>query len=162
MNETYVTLVGNIASDLKHDQTPSGLPVTTFRLASTTRRFDRGRGGWADLDTIYVTVTCFRQLAENVASSCAKGEPVVVTGRLKMRQWSTPDGRSGTVMELDANSVGHDLGRGTSAFKKSPSRPPAPRPETSVADELALAVAMEPLPTSPAEYDATAEGGAAA
>lgn len=162
MNETYVTLVGNIASDLKHNQGTTGLPVTTFRLASTTRRYDRSRGGWADVDTIYVTVSCFRRLAENVASSCAKGEPVVASGRLKVREWTAPDGRSGTVMELEAHTVGHDLSRGTSAFKRSVPRESAPRNDHAVADELALAVAMEPLPASPAEYDASAPDGAAA
>ena len=52
--------------------------------------------GWADVDTLFVTVVCWRQLAENVAASCAKGDPVMVSGRLRIRQWSADDGRQGT------------------------------------------------------------------
>lgn len=145
MNETVTTLVGNIATDLRRGQSTSGMPIITFRLASTARRFDRGRGGWADLDTLYVTVICWRQLAENVSSSCAKGEPVFATGRLRMRQWKAEDGRSGTAVELEAYAVGHDLNRGTSAFKRSAPRSSAVPTDRAVADDLATQVAQEPL-----------------
>jgi len=150
VNETVLTMIGNIASDLRHAQTKGGVPVTTFRLASTTRRFDRGRGQWADVDTVFVTVVCWRALAEHVASSCAKGDPVVVTGRLRQRAWEADDGRSGTSDEVEAFVVGHDLNRGTSAFQRAARSPSVEQPDRSVADELALEVAREPLPTADA------------
>ena len=121
MNETNVTFVGNVATDIRSTHSRDGVPITSFRLASTTRRFERGKG-WADVDTIFVTVVCWRALAEHAASSFSKGEPVIVTGRLRMRQWTTEDGRSGTAVELEAAAAGHDVSRGTSAFTRTPAR----------------------------------------
>jgi single-strand DNA-binding protein len=121
MNETNATIVGNIATDLRASRSKDGVPITTFRIASTTRRFERGKG-WADVDTLFVTVVCWRQLAENVALSFGKGDPVIVTGRLRMRQWTADDGRSGTAFELEAHNAGHDLTRGVSSFVRSVAR----------------------------------------
>ena len=122
MNETHVTFVGNVATDIRATNSRDGVPVTSFRLASTSRRFERGKG-WSDVDTLFVTVVCWRRLAEHAARSFSKGEPVIVTGRLRMRQWTAPDGRSGTAVELEAVAAGHDLSRGTAAFTRTPPRP---------------------------------------
>ena len=143
MNETVVTLVGNVATEIRSAKSRDGVAVASFRIASTTRRFERGKG-WTDLDTIFVTVVCWRQLAEHVASSLAKGEPVIVTGRLRMRQWSTEDGRSGTAVELEAQAAGHDLSRGVAAFTRSQPRAQE-RSARSEADVLAESISREPL-----------------
>lgn len=150
MNETTVTLIGNVATEIRSTRSREGVPITSFRVASTTRRFERGKG-WTDLDTIFVTVICWRQLAEHVASSFAKGEPVIVAGRLRMRHWTADDGRSGTAVELEATAAGHDLSRGVAAFTRVQPRP-LERPGASAADELAEAIAREPL--EPAELAA--------
>jgi single-strand DNA-binding protein len=144
MNETFTTVVGNVCTDVKTATTRSGAPVASFRVASTTRRYDRAKGGWYDADTLFVTVLCYRQLAEHVASSFGKGEPVLVAGRLRVRDWSAPDGRTGTAVELEATAAGHDLNRGTSAFKRAP-RPAPEQPDRVTAEELATAVALEPV-----------------
>ena len=146
MNETVATLIGNVASDVRTTTSQAGVPISSFRVASTTRRYDRGRGGWADVDTLYVTVVCWRALAEHVAESFAKGDPIVVHGRLRMRQWTADDGRSGTAVELEATTAGHDLSRGVSTFTKAKAREPE-RPARSEADELAESVAREAVGT---------------
>ncbi len=144
MNETVVTLVGNVATDVRTTTSQAGVPISSFRIASTTRRFERGRGGWADLDTLYVTVVCWRSLAEHVAASLSKGDPVVVHGRMRMRQWTGDDGRSGTAVELEAAAAGHDLARGVSAFTRMKPRE-SERPARSEADELAEQVGREAM-----------------
>lgn len=116
MNETVVTLVGNVASTVSYGQTSAGVPIANFRLASTERRYDRSRGNWVDGDTNWVTVVAWRWLATNVVSSLSKGDPVVVSGRLRIKEWDEGGKRRLTV-EIDARVVGHDLGRGTSAFR---------------------------------------------
>jgi single-strand DNA-binding protein len=141
MNETNATIVGNIATDLRSSRSKDGVPITTFRIASTTRRFERGKG-WADVDTLFVTVVCWRQLAENVALSFGKGDPVIVTGRLRMRQWTADDGRAGTAFELEAHNAGHDLIRGVSSFARSAGR----RHLESVEPDPAPAAAERPGP----------------
>ncbi|PBC77391.1 single-strand DNA-binding protein [Streptomyces sp. TLI_235] len=116
MNETLVTIVGNVASTVTYAQTPAGVPVANFRMATTERRFDRGAGDWVDGETSWVTVVAWRWLATNLVSSVNKGDPVVVSGRLRVREWGEEDRRR-TAVEIDARSVGHDLARGTSAFR---------------------------------------------
>lgn len=117
MNETNVTMLGNAVEDPVLRFGKSGQPFITFRLASTVRRRDAATGKFADAGTNFVTVLAFRQLAKNVAESIHKGQPVVVTGRLRVNQWSSGD-RTGTSVEIDATTVGHDLTRGVTGFTK--------------------------------------------
>jgi single-strand DNA-binding protein len=133
VNEIPVTICGNAASEVRHVCTDQGLAIASFRIAATERRYERGRG-WVDGETNYLTVTCFRALADNVAASLQKGQPVIVTGRLRIRSWKK-DERHGLSAEVEAAAVGHDLSRGTSAFRRIVrTTPVAPgRPE---ADEL--------------------------
>jgi single-strand DNA-binding protein len=160
VNETVATLVGNVASDVRSTTSQAGVPISSFRVASSTRRFDRARGGWADVDTLYVTVVCWRALAENVAVSLSKGDPVVVQGRVRMRQWTGEDGRSGTSVEVEASAAGHDLTRGVSVFTKvTPAQ--ADRTGRSEADELAERVGREAA-AAEAEGSPATESGAAA
>ncbi|MBB4925736.1 single-stranded DNA-binding protein [Kitasatospora kifunensis] len=116
MNETLVTMIGNVASAVSYGQTPAGVPTANFRLAATERRYDRTRGEWVDGETNWVTVNAWRWLAANVVSSLGKGDPVVVSGRLRVKEWED-GGKRRSVVEIDARVVGHDLGRGTSAFR---------------------------------------------
>ncbi|HJY25883.1 MAG TPA: single-stranded DNA-binding protein [Actinomycetes bacterium] len=118
MNETVVTMCGNLASDVRSTTTPGGLAFATFRMGSSSRRFDRRSSAWVDADPIYVSVNCWRALAENVSGSLGRGEPVIVTGRLKMRSFTKDDGATREVLEVEATAVGHDLARGTSAFHR--------------------------------------------
>jgi single-strand DNA-binding protein len=130
VNEVLVTMVGNVASTVSYTETSAGVPVANFRMAATERRFDRTAGDWVDGETNWVTVVAWRWLAANVVSSVSKGDPVVVSGRLRIREWGEEDRRR-SVVEIDARVVGHDLGRGTSAFRWAVQARPelvAPRP----------------------------------
>jgi len=113
-----ITLTGLVATTPRHLVTSEGLSITSFRLASTPRRFDRSRDRWVDGDTNWYTITCFRQLAINVSGSVLKGDRVVVTGRLRIRDWSSGE-KAGTNIEVDADAVGHDLTWGTTTFSRS-------------------------------------------
>ena len=112
-----ITLTGFVATVPNHLVTGEGLPITSFRLASTQRRFDRSRNLWVDNGTNWYTVTSFRQLALNANSSIRKGERVIVTGRLRIRDWAAGE-KVGTSIEIDADSIGHDLTWGTASFTR--------------------------------------------
>ncbi|MGN6324731.1 single-stranded DNA-binding protein [Pseudolysinimonas sp.] len=159
MSDT-ITLTGLVATTPRHLVTSEGLPITSFRLASTARRYDRGEGRWVDGDTNWFTVTAFRHLATNAVGSIAKGQRVLVTGRLRVREWQTDDKR-GTNVEIDAEALGHDLSWGTAVFTRTiasslaerstgssdaePSPegfPETPAPDEAPADELAAARAQ--------------------
>lgn len=103
-----LTLTGLIATTPRHIVTSEGLAITSFRLASQQRWFDRKAGRWSDGETNWYTVTAFRDLAVNASQSLNKGDRVVTVGRLKVRDWSNDD-RSGTSVEVEADSLGHDL-----------------------------------------------------
>jgi single-strand DNA-binding protein len=113
-----IALSGLVATDPRHIITSEGLAITTFRLASTQRRFDRGQSKWVDGETNWYTITAFRQLALNSAGSIKKGERVVVTGRLRIREWQSGD-RTGLNVDVEAESLGHDLAWGTTTFSRS-------------------------------------------
>lgn len=116
MVDSY-TAVGLVATTPRHIITADGLPVTTFRLAAGTRKFDRDSSQWIDAETHWFTIVSFRALAENANESLGKGDRVVVSGRLKIRDWDNGE-RSGTNVEIEADSLGHDLMFGTTKFER--------------------------------------------
>ena len=117
MNDIITTVIGNAVTDVSLRVTSSGTSVASFRIASNSRRFDKSTNSWIEQEPSYLSVTAWSQLAENVALSVHKGQGLVVTGKLKVRQWEEAD-KSGTNVEIDATSIGHDLNRGTSEFTK--------------------------------------------
>ncbi len=117
MNDIITTVIGNAVTDVSLRVTSVGTSVASFRIASNSRRFDKSTSSWIDQEPSYLSITAWSQLAENVALSVHKGQALVVTGKLKVRQWQDAD-KSGTNVEIDATAIGHDLNRGTSEFTK--------------------------------------------
>ncbi len=114
MGETYVTLIGNVATQPELRRASNGAQVGRFRLATHERRYDRTAERWTDGPTSFYTVWAWRTLGENVCGSLGMGEPVVVHGKLRLVERED----KGLVASIDAVTVGHDLGRGTSAFRR--------------------------------------------
>jgi single-strand DNA-binding protein len=155
VNEIWTSVVGNVATQPKTALTKNGHVVASFRLASSVRRFDKVTRDWVDDDPSYITVVCWRRLAENVTASVSKGQPVVVHGRLKIKEWER-DGRKGTSAEIEASAVGHDLSLGTSAWEKHQPRTPleVTGPD-HVADDLAYEVSLETVDLDTGEIHET-------
>lgn len=124
MNETLVTLVGNAATAVEFRDTVTG-GMARFRFAVTPRRWDRVKELWADGHTSFYTVWAWRTLAMNLSGSVAVGEPLVVHGRLKVRE-EEKDGQRRTFVDIEAMAVGHDLTRGTAAFRRVVRGEPVP------------------------------------
>ncbi|WP_372446055.1 single-stranded DNA-binding protein [Streptomyces triculaminicus] len=123
MNETVVTVVGNVATQPDFREAANGSAVSRFRLAATVRRWDREREEWEDAYTSFYTVWAWRTLAANVVGSVSVGEPVIVQGKLRIQEQER-EGKRWLSADIDAASIGHDLTRGTSAFRRvSPARP---------------------------------------
>ncbi len=121
INEAQVFLSGYVARDPRFRITASGISSVSMRVAYTPRRVDRETGEWTDGTTSFVSVVCWRTLADNVAKCLHKGEPVLVKGRLQVRPYEK-DGLSRIAVEVEATSVGHDLARGVASFQR-PRRP---------------------------------------
>ena len=117
MYGTSITIVGNVVDEVVNRPTASGLSRVSFRVASTQRRKDRDSGKWVDGHKLFVGVTFWREFAENVAASLKKGDPVVVSGRIFSRQY-VKDEANHIAYEIEPESVGHDLARGTAQFTR--------------------------------------------
>jgi single-strand DNA-binding protein len=107
--DTPITVVGNLVADPELRFTPAGQPVATFRVASTPRMRDAASGEWKDGDSLFLTCNVWRQAAENVAESLQRGMRVIVTGRLKQRNYETKEGEKRTVYEIEVDDVGPSL-----------------------------------------------------
>ena len=108
MNDTPITISGNLVADPELRFTSSGQPVASFRVASTPRIRDAS-GDWRDGDSLFLTCNVWRQAAENVAESLQRGMRVIVSGRLRQRNYETKEGEKRTVYEVEVNDVGPSL-----------------------------------------------------
>ncbi|MFG2855677.1 single-stranded DNA-binding protein [Streptomyces mirabilis] len=119
--ETVITIVGNLVDDPELRFTPAGAAVAKFRIASTPRRFNKTTNEWEDGDSLFLTCSVWRQAAENVAESLARGTRVIVQGRLKQRSYEDKEQVKRTVYEIDVDEVGPTLARATAKVTKNPS-----------------------------------------
>ena len=107
--DTQITIVGNLVADPELRFTPAGQPVATFRVASTPRYMDRETQEWKDADSLFLSCNVWRQAAENVAESLQRGMRVIVSGRLRQRNYETKEGEKRTVYEVEVDDVGPSL-----------------------------------------------------
>ncbi len=144
--EAYISMTGWVGGDVEYKTTNrTGTPSASFRLACTPRL--RRGGDWTDGETTWITVTCFRTLADNVKASLGKGEPVLVIGRLRTQAWDGDDKQRHERQVLEASTIGHDLTKGSTAFQRTE----RPVVEDSQANMRDLILAAERNAGSPGE-----------
>lgn len=107
--DTALTVVGNLVADPELRFTQSGVAVCNFRVASTPRHFDKTTNAWVDGEPLFLSCTVWREAAEHVAESLARGTRVVVSGSLRARSYETREGEKRTAFELDVDEVGPSL-----------------------------------------------------
>ncbi len=108
MAPTTTTVIGNLTRDPEIRYTREGQATTQLGVAVNRRWQNRETQEWEEA-TSFFDVICWRELAENVALSLAKGMRVVVTGRLEQRSWETEEGERRTKVEIVADEVGPGL-----------------------------------------------------
>jgi len=145
MDSNTMWIRGNLVADPIHRMVANGSKVANFRLASNTSRRDPTTGEWSTTETLFMDVTCWRRLADNVKRSLHKGDAVEVRGRLRQRNYEDANKNIVTRFELDAYSVTPDLNRAWVEIKRPervvPVQAPPPDPnewtEPAQADEAA-------------------------
>ncbi|MGH3874443.1 MAG: single-stranded DNA-binding protein [Pseudonocardiaceae bacterium] len=150
-----MTVVGTLVSDMRPRRVgPDATLVLNFRVACNERRFDKTSESWVDGESLYLPVNCWRRLAEN-AASLVKGDPVIVSGRLRTREWTTEQGERRSVVELEANAVGPDLARcAVTVRKPRREQPPVATADGSEAGpDVGPADRTGPLDTAEAGYE---------
>lgn len=121
-NETRVTICGNVASQVTHSTVGTGFSRAKFRLFTTERVWDQEQRTWADGAKMFLTVTCWRMLADNAHLSLAKGDPVVVNGRLMLKDREF-EGQVRQVVEVEATAIGPNLALCTASPARTRSAP---------------------------------------
>jgi single-strand DNA-binding protein len=155
--DNTITVRGYVTAEPKMWQpTPAQAPVATIRVGSTPRKLNRETGEWQDGETSYYTVTCWRRLAENVHGSLRKGDMVIVRGKVSTRSWLDDQQRVRMEVEIEADSVGHDLAFGWSRFNRGLHTPPSV--VEGLANGEAIRQGMAPDPDLPDDEGQFAEG----
>ena len=101
--DNTVTVVGNVTRDPELRFTQGGLAVANFGVAWNKKKSD------GEEEVSFFDVTCFRQLAENVADSISKGARVVIYGTLTQNRWQNPQGENRAKVEIVADDVAPSL-----------------------------------------------------
>lgn len=120
--EPIITVVGNLTADPELKYVGSGTPVASFTVASTPRTYNRNTNEWEDGETMFIRCSVWREYAENVTESLAKGMRVVVQGRLQIRNYQRQDGSQGTSVEMQVDEVGPALRYATAQVTKTSGR----------------------------------------
>jgi len=142
-NEATISVSGYVATQPKGGWTRDGTRTVSMRLGWTPRRIDKTTGEWTDQPSSFVSVICYRKVAENVAQCLRRGDPVVVKGNLRVREYGPENGPKRTVVEVIADTIGHDLSRGITIFKKSTGQLEKTAAER---EQEQLAATRQPLP----------------
>lgn len=119
MNNIVITIAGHTADAPEVRFTPTGKANARMRVAVNERYQDHA-GEWVEAGTSWHTVIAWGPLAENAASSIAKGDRVIVHGRLAQRDYETDAGEKRTVWELTADEIGISLRHATAEATKNP------------------------------------------
>lgn len=119
-NDAYFSVSGYVATQPKPGRMKDGTQTLSFRLAWTPRALDRASGEWADLPSSFASVTCYRKLAEHGMYCLRRGDPVVLKGTLRVREYVDQAGARRNSVDVVANFLGHDMTKGTSMFSKQP------------------------------------------
>lgn len=111
--DNTITVVGNVTRDPELRFTQGGMAVANFGIAWNKKKAD------GEEEVSFFNVSCFRQLAENVAESITKGSRVVVYGMLQQRSWDTPDGDRRSAVEIIADDVAPSLKWASAEIRKN-------------------------------------------
>jgi len=110
---SQITLSGYVGSDVEYVK-GDGWSAARFRLGSTP--YWRRGEEWVNGQTTWMTVRVHGTMAENVRDSVRKGDPMIVSGRLRTRSWGTADGAHHEQLVIEAQALGHDMARGVSTL----------------------------------------------
>ena len=115
--DVTITVVGGVVREPELRYTPQGSAVCNFTVASTPRYLDKASGQWKDGEPLFLRCNVWQQAAENVAESLSQGARVIVTGRLRQRQYEK-DGQKRTSLELEVDEIGPSLRYATAKVQK--------------------------------------------
>jgi single-strand DNA-binding protein len=117
-----LTLTGRLGQDPELRFSPSGIAIVRLSIVTSRRVKDQASGEWSDADVTWWDCTAFKQLAENCASSLAKGMAVVASGRVVQENWEDKEGQKRSKLAVKIDAIGPDLTRATATVQKTNSQ----------------------------------------
>ena len=127
-NFSKATIVGHLGGNPDVRTTENGQQVANFSVAVTHKVRDNQQ-------TIWYRVSCWGKQAEVAEKYLAKGNAVMVEGRLSIREYTTNTGEKGLSVELSATELVL-LGNKQDAENGGGQMPPAaPTPPTKAAEQ---------------------------
>lgn len=138
MNGNTITVVGNLTKDPILKYLPTGKAVANFSVACNQRWYDKSTQAWVEGEPSFFKVECWEPMAENVAESLRRGDPVIVVGRLDRRTYEQ-DGLTRESWEIRAEAIGPDMRKRAASLRRVLRNNPSAQPQSSsdvpVADE---------------------------
>lgn len=120
MSTSTITTTGFVVNDpVFYEKDDNKKAYAAFRFASTPRYFSKEDHEYVDGNTSWFEVRTFGRLADNVAQSIKKGDPLVITGDLRTRIWNDNEGNEHTSFAINSQTIGHDLMLGISKFERT-------------------------------------------
>jgi single-strand DNA-binding protein len=98
-----VMISGRLTKDPELRYTPSGVAVTTLRMAVNSSFFSKDKEKREEV--CYIDVVAWRRQAETCVEYLRKGSPAFIEGRLQSRNWETQDGQKRSTIEVQADRV---------------------------------------------------------
>lgn len=95
-----VVVQGRVCQDIELRQTPGGTMVTTFAVA-----VDRYAKAGEERKADFFDVVCWGKTAEFASRYFAKGQMLVIDGRLQARTWEDKDGNKRKAVEIVAEQL---------------------------------------------------------
>lgn len=109
MNEPSIRLAGNLTADPELRFTPTGRAVVHLAVAVNPRHRD-SEGTWTEGTPTFWTCQAWGQTAENLVESVAKGDRVLIEGRIKASTWTPTDGEHAGVEQRRLDVVIDEIG----------------------------------------------------
>ena len=116
-----ITATGNLTRDPELRFLADGTPVASLTVACSKSKKDDA-GNWQTLATVFLDVNLWRADAEAAAEQLRKGDLVIVTGSLIVRDWEGKDGKTGKFVKVDFPTVAKVV-KGQREFTPHPARP---------------------------------------
>lgn len=136
MSINRVVISGNLTRDPELRSTAGGMSVLKMGIAVNDRRKNAQTGEWEDVPNFF-DVTVFGSRGESLSRFLSKGSKVAVEGKLRWRQWETPDGDKRSAVEIIADDIEFMSSRGEGGGGSERSyNAPASKPAEDFGDDI--------------------------
>ena len=119
----HIDIMGRLVANPELRHTGNGIPVCSFRIAC-----DRNNPPEGSQKADFIDCVAWRKTGEFVQKYFIKGKPILISGRLQIRDWTDKDGNARKATEIvveEAHFCGGDKVQKPVGYEQPP-LPPTP------------------------------------